>query len=88
MVQAAKEGRLDDIEGEKYLKYYTTLKKIHSDNKSLSKLATLDWKDGFSPNEWIYGPTGTGKSYTARKENPDYYYKMNNKWWERYIFFH
>lgn len=88
VVEAAKEGRLEDIEAEKYIKFYSTLKKIHSDFKSLNKLPVLDWVDGASPNEWIYGPTGTGKSYTARKENPDYYYKMNNKWWERYNFFH
>lgn len=81
---AAQENRLEDIEPEKYIKYYSTLKKIRSDTMSMKKLPTLDWKDGSSPNEWIYGPTGTGKSFTARKENPGFYYKMNNKWWERY----
>lgn len=87
VVNAAKSGDLDSIDPEKYVRYYSTLKKIHSDHKSLSKIPELTWTDGNQPNEWIYGPTGTGKSMTARRENPEYYYKMNNKWWERYIHF-
>lgn len=35
---------------------------------------------------WIYGPTGTGKSYLARTlSTPDVYHKSNTKWWNGYI---
>lgn len=34
--------------------------------------------------EWWYGPPGTGKSTTARTENPNYFLKPQNKWWDGY----
>jgi len=35
-------------------------------------------------NLWFYGPSGTGKSSSARKEFPDSYMKAKNKWWDGY----
>lgn len=35
--------------------------------------------DGDLDNEWIYGPTGVGKSAYAHREYPNLYPKSRNK---------
>lgn len=37
------------------------------------------------PHEWIWGPTGTGKTTMARTQNPNHYLKDKNKWWDDYF---
>lgn len=79
----AKAGRIDDIIPKHQIIHYKTIKQIAHDNKPMPK--DLTWGEtGITPNEWIWGPTRTGKSFTARAENPGAYMKMNNKWWDRY----
>lgn len=71
-------GRMKEIEDELFIRYYSTFKKMEKDHMvTLPCLEILD-------NQWIYGPSGSGKSRMAREENPGSYYKMANKWWDGY----
>lgn len=61
-----------------YFRHYHTIKRIMQDNPPvIEDRAELD-------NEWIWGPTGVGKSRSARLENPGFYLKSHNKWWMGY----
>jgi len=40
--------------------------------------------DGPLEHEWIWGPTGTGKSSLAMKGHPGAYVKEGSKWWDQY----
>ncbi len=78
----AKEGKLEQIDSEIYIKYYNTLKKIHVDN--LRNHASIDARCGI----WIYGKPMIGKSRWAREKYLDtegkLYWKAINKWWDGY----
>lgn len=39
---------------------------------------------GFRTCYWIYGETGTGKSYLSSQRWPDAFRKPQNKWWDGY----
>lgn len=77
--QAAKEQRYDDIPEDMRVRYYETWKKIRADYAPApQELERLD-------NEWLYGPTESGKSTRARRENPGAYVKpAATKWWNGY----
>jgi len=36
-------------------------------------------------HQWIYGPTGTGKTTHARTTYADHFIKGKNKWWDGYV---
>ncbi|ALE29538.1 replication associated protein [Lake Sarah-associated circular molecule 2] len=75
---SAKEGRLDDVPADIYIRCYRTLKEIAKDNmpkpESLTELKNL----------WIYGPAGSGKTRLADAIVPISYSKNCNKWWDGY----
>lgn len=74
----AKRGRVDECDSKLQITHHNALYNIQARHAPLP--ADLDDHD----NEWLYGTTGTGKSYTARTENPGAYLKMCNKWWDGY----
>lgn len=74
----AKEGKIDDIDSELYVKYYNTFQRIAKDHMPKPEDATD------VTGVWIWGPPGSGKSRKARAEYPNSYYKMQNKWWDGY----
>lgn len=79
----AKQGRLDDITPEIFIKHYGNLRRIVQDNPQ-----DIDNIDGdlTKINLWIWGPPGTGKSRFARWLVNDTQYDKNcNKWWCGYL---
>ena len=76
--EAAKKGRFDEIPSDIYCKYTSNFHFIARQNMAAPpEINNLD-------NHWYYGPPGSGKSSSARKDYPDYYDKPCNKWWDGY----
>lgn len=75
---AAQEGRIEDIDSNLYIPYYRTLLAIRKDHMKPPEDL------GGTCGEWFFGPSGVGKSWKARQENPTFYYKLANKWWDGY----
>lgn len=71
----AKEGRFEELPPEHFKIY----KAIYLEYKPKPKKL-----EGELLNEWIWGPAGYGKSTLAEKENPIFYEKMLNRWWDNY----
>lgn len=76
--ESAKLGKFDDIPSDIYFRYTTNAHKIHA----LAQVVPAS--QSFLDFYWFYGATGTGKSKRARDENPGYYVKQTNKWWDGY----
>lgn len=76
--ESAKSGELDEIDPDIRLRFYGTIKRIKQDHQMVPpSLPTLDF-------HWFTGPSGTGKSKSARELYPDAYIKNSNKWWDGY----
>lgn len=76
---SAKRGRFEEVPDDIYIKYCRNLHFISSQHQvNPDSLPELD-------NWWYCGETGSGKSLTARNENPGYYEKNTNKWWDGYV---
>jgi len=81
IVKLSKEKDHDGIMKEhpkEFLVHYKNIKQIGFDFSDTP--SDLDAPCG----EWIWGPTGVGKSTTARRENPGAFIKPMNKWWDNY----
>lgn len=74
----AKEGKIEEVDADIRVRLYSTLKKIRMDY--LPRLVPLD----LLANEWIYGPTGTGKTRGALARYPGAFLKLATKWWDGY----
>lgn len=77
---AAKRGDFEAIDDELYIRYQAAFKKIRMD--AIQERTVLD---GPLLNEWFVGPSGSGKSRTAREENPRCFDKdPMTRWWDGY----
>lgn len=77
--ELAKKGEIEEIDADIRLRLYSTLKKVRSDYQVCPEsMAIIDF-------HWFVGKTGSGKSLTARQENPGAYIKNTNKWWDGYV---
>lgn len=75
-LELARSGRVEEIDADIQIRYYSALNRIASDHqptcKSLVSVCGL----------WIHGPSGCGKSTLARALFPSAYPKPCNKWWD------
>lgn len=75
----AKQGKIDEIDADIFIRCYSTLKRIGADYASKPQPCN-------PVCIWIYGPTGTGKSYSVETSFPDCYKKCMDdlKWFDGY----
>jgi len=82
VIKQCEENDLEAVKGDNpalYFLHYSTVKRIAMDAPQ-ANIKPLDKLE----NEWIWGATGLGKSFTARQENPGAYIKTHNKQWNQY----
>lgn len=78
LAQANKIDEIMDIDPVSYVQHYHAYKRIAQDHPAPPN--KLDDVCG----EWLVGEPGVGKSFKAREDNPNYFDKAINKWWDGY----
>jgi len=75
-----KEDKVDEIQAQILICHTRNIENLYKRYRPLAS----DLEPG-TKHYWVYGPTGTGKSRSARHEfNHKFYDKMQNKWWDHY----
>jgi len=72
--ELAKAGKIEEIDPDKRIKYYSTFKRIARDFQC--PLLPLEGVCGV----WIHGPSGSGKSHSVFTAFPNAYLKDTSKW--------
>lgn len=72
------EGKIEEIDPKLFVTHYRSIRSIQKD------YAVMPLNAEDVTGEWYYGPTGSGKSRKAREDNPGFYLKMCNRWWDGY----
>lgn len=87
IVKAGKEGpdAWDMLPYQDYVQHKGFLEREYARTLKARRFDTLTHADKDTPNIWVYGPTGTGKSREYREKYPDAFIKKCNKWWDGYI---
>lgn len=78
MWENAKSGDIENIPHQHRIQHYHAIKRIQQDY--MQRPGDLSDVCG----EWHYGAPGTGKSHSTRADNPGFYDKPLNKWWDGY----
>ena len=77
--ELAKEGKIDEVDADIFIRYYSTLKRIRTDYQTKPTPVAVK-------SYWIYGNTGTGKSHAVETAFPTCYKKNMDdpKWFDAY----
>lgn len=75
---SAKTNKLDEIDSQLRIRHYSTFQRIAADYSTppVSLADVCGW--------WIFGATGTGKTYAVAQAFPGRYIKSFDKWWPLY----
>jgi len=82
ILSCAKQGRFSEIDSKTQIVYCRQLEYVFTKNLAKQR---VDPESVCKKHIWLYGDTGTGKSYAARTKYPDAYLKTCNKWWDNYL---